>query len=291
MVPRRPLHLLTALALAALLSGCATDRLAAIASMPLVKNGAEAMNRETDPALARAAIPAQLELIRSLIAQMPDNTDLRLRAAQGFYNYAHGFIEDENRVRASALYHRAFDDARIALAEDGLRGDLMTISETDLAQALKHLHRRAVPALFWTAMCWAKWINMNRDRPALLADMGNAALLMRRADALDGNYFYGGPHLFFGVYYGSLPPFAGGNPARAAQEFAKARAVTGDKMLLVDVLDAQYLERQTRNRTAFHALLTHVLEAPPDLFPRMALANAIAKEKARRLLAHEEEWF
>ncbi len=291
MFPPRLLGFLTAFALATLLSGCATGRLAALASVPLVNNGAKVMNRETDLALARAAAPAQLELIRSPIAQLPDNSDLRLRAAQGFYGYAYSFVENKNPARASALYRRAFNDARIALAQDGLRGDLTMMSEANLTRALRHLHRHAVPALFWTAMCWAKWINMNRDSPALLAEMGNAVALMRRAESLDGNYYYGGAHLFFGAYYSSLPPFAGGNLSKAAQEFVKARAATSGKLLLVDVLEAQYLERQTLNRKTFHAPLIHVLKAPSDLFPQMALANAVAKEKAKRLLAHEEDWF
>ena len=284
----RPLPLV---AMAALLSGCATGQLAARASVPMVNSGATAMMREPDPALASSAMPAQIELIRSLVAQLPKDADLRLQEAQGLYVYAYGFVEDHDRARASKLYHRAFNNARVVLAADGLRGNLMTMNEAALAQELQHLDKAAVPALFWTASCWAKWIDMNRDSPALLADMGNAVALMRRADELDGNYYFGGPHLFLGIYYSSRPAALGGNPAKAGKEFAKARAATGDKLLMVDVLQAQYLERQAQNQKAFHALLIHVIEAPPDLFPQMALANAIAKDKAKQLLTDEEAWF
>ncbi len=284
-------RILIVFAYAALLGACASAGLAARASVPLVNAGAESMNRETDPTLAREAIPSQLEMIDTLVAQLPDNANLRLRAAQGFYSYAFGFVENRSRAQASALYHRAFENARVALALSGFSGDLDTMNDRQLRQTLQGLNRRAVPAMFWTASCLAKWIDMNRDHPALLADMSKAVLLMRRVETLDGRYYFGGPYLFFGVYYGSRPPMFGGNPERARKEFAKAWAVTHGKLLLVDVLKARYLERQTRNRMAFHKLLTEVRDAPPNLFPQMALANAIAKQMAKRLLSQEEELF
>ncbi len=279
------------LSCATLLGACASTELAARASMPLVTAGAESMNRETDPILARKAIPSQLEMIDTLIGQLPDNANLRLRAAQGYYSYAFSFVENKNRAWASELYHRAFENARVALALAGFSGDLDTMSDEQLRRELQGLNRRAVPAMFWTASCLAKWIYMNLDRPMLLAQMSKAVLLMRRVKTLDGRYYFGGPYLFFGVYYGSRPPMFGGNPERARKEFAKAWEVTHGKLLLVDVLKAQYLERQTHNRAAFQKLLTEVRDAPPNLFPQMALANAVAKQMAKRMLSQEEQWF
>jgi hypothetical protein len=59
----------------------------------------------------------------------------------------------------------------------------------------------------------------------------------------------------------------------------------------VDVMQAQYLERQRFDQAAFHRLLTAVKNAPDDEYPEQALANAIAKNKAMILLEKEDQWF
>ena len=275
----------------ALLGACSMGQMVARSSLPILESGNVAMNRETDLDLARAAIPANLKLIEGLIQELPGNADLRLQAAQGFYGYAYGFVEDEDKRRASGLYRRGWEHARQALAALGLQGDLAAMTTEELKQQLTELGRRAVPALFWSASCWAKWIDMNRNDPARIADLGKAAALMERVLELDENYYHGGAHLFFGVYYGARPPMLGGDFERSAKHFEKARTVTHGKLLLVDMLQAEYLARQQLDRKQFHERLIAVVNAPPDIYPEMALVNAIAQQKAGKLLAKEEEWF
>ena len=282
---------LTILLSAVILNACSMGQMVARSSLPILESGNVAMNRETDLELARAAIPANLKLIEGLIQELPDNADLRLQAAQGFYGYAYGFVEDENKLRASGLYRRGWGHARRALQVSGLRGDITALTTDELKHQLDDLGRGSVPALFWTASCWAKWIDMNRDDPARLADMGKAAALMERVLVLDENYYHGGAHLFFGVYYGARPPMLGGDFGRSAKHFEKARALTQGKLLLVDLLQAEYLAHQQLDRKQFHERLTAVVNAPTDIYPEMALVNAIAQRKAGKLLAREEEWF
>jgi hypothetical protein len=273
------------------LSACSMGQMVARSSLPIIESGNVAMNRETDLELARAAIPANLKLVEGLIQELPGNVDLRLQAAQGFYGYAYGFVEDEDGRRASSLYRRGWEHARQALAASGFQGDLATMTTEELKRQLAELGRGAVPTLFWTASCWAKWIDMNRNDPARLADMGKAAELMEHVLALDENYYHGGAHLFFGVYYGARPPMLGGDFERSAKHFEKARAITHGKLLLVDMLQAEYLAHQQLDRKQFHERLIAVVNAPSDIYPEMALVNAIAQQKAGRLLAKEEEWF
>ena len=274
-----------------LLNACSMGQMVARSSLSILDSGNIAMNRETDLELARAAIPANLKLVEGLILELPDNAELRLQAAQGFYGYAYGFIEDEDARRASELYRRGLEHALQALADAGLGADIMALPQKELERRLAALDHNAVPALFWSASCWAKWIDMNRDDPARIAEMGKAAALMGRVLELDENYYYGGAHLFFGVYYGAKPPMLGGDFERSAQHFDKARAVTGGKLLFADLLRAQFLARQQLDRRQFHERLTNVVNTSPDIFPEMALANAIARHKAKQLLAKEEEWF
>lgn len=281
----------TAALSAIILGACSMGQMVARSSLPILESGNVAMNNETDLELARAAIPANLKLIEGLIQELPDNAELRLQAAQGFYGYAYGFVEDEDSRRASSLYRRGWEHARRALQASGFHGDLAALSTEEIRQQLGELGRGAVPALFWTASCWAKWIDMNRNDPARIADMGKAAALMERVLALDENYYHGGAHLFFGVYYGARPPMLGGDFGRSAEHFEKARAVDHGKLLIVDMLRAEYLARQQLDRKEFHERLTAVVNAPPDIYPEMALVNAIARQKAGKLLAKEEEWF
>ena len=277
--------------LPSLLSACSLGQIVARSSLTIMDSGVISMNRETDLALAKAAIPANLKLVESLVLELPANRELREHAAQGFYGYAFGFVEDENPARASALYQRGLKHALVALESSGLTGDIDSMPQAVLQQRVAELGRDAVPGLFWAASNWAKGIDLNRTEPARISGRGRAGTLMRRALELDETYYFGGPHLFFGVWYGSRPPMLGGDFALAEQHFGKARNITQGKLLVVDLLHAQYLAVQQGKRETFHAKLAFVASAPQDIFPEMALANAIAQDKARRLLAKEDELF
>ncbi len=274
-----------------LLNACTMGQITVRASLPMIEGGIEAMNRETDLEMAKAAIPANLGMLEGMLVKDPGNGQLHEYAAQGYYGFSYGFVEDEDRRRASGLYYRGFLHGRAALAEQNLSAELLDGHLQPLREALAQLDEDAVPALFWTASNWAKWIDMNRDRAESLAQMPKAALLMQRVLELDERYFLSSAHLFFGVYYGGRSPMMGGNLALAEAHFDKARAQNGNRLLIVDLLQAQYLERQRFDRAAFHRYLQKILAAPDDLYPAQGLINAIAKRKALELLKREDEWF
>jgi len=83
----------------------------------------------------------------------------------------------------------------------------------------------------------------------------------------------------------------GGDYGQSENHFAQARAATDGKFLMTDVLYAEFLARQQLDREAFHRRLTAVINAPDDLFPEMAFANRVAKQRAQYLLGKEAEWF
>lgn len=275
---------------ALLLNACSTGQIVARSSLSIMDSGVAAMNRESDLGLAKAAIPANLKLVEGLTREIPANREMRIHAAQGFYGYTFGFVEDEDPARASALYHRGLVHALAALESAGLDNPML-MQQNVLKRKLSELGRDTVPDLFWAASNWAKWIDMSRTDPARIADMGKVELIMQRVLELDESFYFGGPHLFFGVWYGSRPPMLGGNFALSETHFGKARDITQGKLLIADVLYAQYLAVQQGNRKVFHNKLTAVVETPPDSFPEMALANAIAQQKAKLLLKNEDELF
>jgi hypothetical protein len=277
-----------------LLGGCSTGQIIARGAAPLIDHGVTAMNRETDLELARASMPANIKMIEALLLADPGNTPYRIQAAMGLYGYAMSFVEDGDPARATKLYRRALDHAELALAATGVAPDVLDKGNTaTLEQALAKLDARAVPALFWTASAWAKWIELQLDDPERLSELPRVEALMRRALALDETYYYGSAHVFFGVYYGSRAPMFGGDFTRAAQHFDRAAEISAHKMLLAEVYRAKYLMRQMNDRAAFHAALTRVVNAPDRARsdPDLNFANTLAKHKAAALLAQEEELF
>jgi hypothetical protein len=251
----------------------------------------DAMNRETDLVLAGTAIPANIKLVEGLIIEDPHNAVLLTNAAQALYGYAFGFVELDDPERADALYARGVQYGVRALQAFGLRADLSRAGSGELDAALGRLGAKAVPALFWTATNWAKQIDLNRTDPERIAQLASAERLMSRVRTLDPDFYYGGVHLFYGVYYGGRAPMLGGDYDRAEQSFAAARAVTQGKLLIIDVLQAEYLERQRLDVHAFNRLLNAVIDTPLGSFPSMALANQVARARARVLLDKRDDWF
>ena len=274
-----------------LLAGCSTGKMVVRGSQTIMDSGIEAMNSETDLQLARAAMPANLKLMEGMLLEDPDNIDLLLFASQGFYGYSYGFIETEDPARAGDLYRRCYGYARRAFSLRGFDIDPETATTDDLQNAVASAGKDDVPAIFWTATCLGKWADMNRNNIAGVAGLSNVAILMQRVIELDETYYYGAAHMFFGVYYGGLSPMFGGDFARSEQHFQRAAEINNDKLLLVDLLHAEYLDRQQLNQAGFHQRLVGILEAPDDLYPSMALINAISKQKAALLLEHEGDWF
>jgi hypothetical protein len=274
-----------------LASGCSTGQMVVRGTQSILDSGVVAMNQETDLELARGAMPANLKLLEGMIIEDPGNTELRLYAAEGFYGYTFGFVEMQDRHRAQHLYRRCYEHARAALQQSGVTLDPETSTPAEFEAAVGNAGNKTVPAMFWSASCLANWINLNRDSPAGIAELASAATLMQRVIALDETFYHGGPHLFFGVYYGGRSPLFGGDYRLSEEHFRRAAEINHDKLLLVYVLQAEYLDRQRLDRDAFHRHLTHVIEAPDNLSPDMALMNAVAKQQAAELLKMEDDWF
>ena len=274
-----------------LANGCSTGQMVVRGTETIMDSGIVAMNQETDLELAQGAMPANLKLLEGMIIEDPGNTRLHLYAAEGFYGYTFGFVEMQDSHRAQHLYRRCYEHARVALQQSGVTLDPETSTSAEFEAAVGKAGKKAVPAMFWTASCLANWVNLNRDSPAGIAELTSAATLMQRVIVLDDTFYHGGPHLFFGVYYGGRSPLFGGNFQLSEDHFRRAAEINDDKLLVVDLLQAEYLDRQRLDRDAFHAHLTRVIEAPDNLAPDMALMNAVAKQQAAQLLESEDDWF
>ena len=266
------------------------DKMLVRSSTPLIEGGIEAMNQETDLDLAEESIPANLNMLQGMISIDPENIKLHTFAAQAFYGLSYGFNEDYRPERASKFYLRGRKHGLTAL--ELISGkNMLTMPIAEFENQMAQFDKDDVAAMFWTASNWAKWIDMHRDSVEAIAQLVRATALMQRVLELDDTFYYGSAHMYFGIYYGSRPPLLGGNFEKSRQHFDRAREITDSKLLIPDLLQAEYLDRQQHNRQGFHDRLTAIVNAPDDLMPSLALQNQIAKRKAGLLLKKENQWF
>lgn len=273
------------------LSACSMAELTVKASMPMIEGGMIALNRESDLQLAEAAMPPNIELMEGMIINSPDNKELRNYAAQAYYGYAYGFIEDNNSQRAASFYKRGLNHALYNLQQNGLNQTILAGNLDTLQQELNSFDEDNIASLFWAASNWAKWIDHNRDKAEAIADLPKTTMLMQRVLELDEAFYMAGPHIFFGVYYGSRSPMLGGNFELSSSHFEKARKLNNNNLLIVDLLQAEYLDRQKFDQQSFHRRLNKIINSDINNNINATLINEIAKQKATKLLKKESQWF
>ena len=272
------------------LGACSMDQMLVRASKPLIEGGIHAMNKETDLKLAEESIPTNLNMLEGMISIDPENASLRVYAAQAYYGLGYGFNEDNRPKRAVNFYLRGLKHGLHALSINGY-SNIRNCSMEELEAMLKDTDEDDVGALFWAASNWAKWIDQNRDKSESLIELPKPTALMQRVLELDETFYYGGAHIYFGVFYGGRSPMFGGDFKKSEAHFDRAREITYNRLLVADLLQAQYLSRQTMDKEDFHNRLSKIIDAPDDLYPDLALLNQIAKRKATMLLKEEEKWF
>lgn len=272
----------------------------------MMQAGLTAHARETDLVLAEQSLAATVKLVEALLESDPDSPILLLQATQGFASYTYAFVEARietarghdlqqarfHMQRAERLYRRGLQYGLRRLSQfDSVWIQAASMSLDALETLLQRLNKKAVPALFWTAFCWAGALNVEQTALETLTSLPRLEALTARLLELDETYFYGGPHLLQAVQYANRPPMLGGKPDRALQHFDRARILSQERLLLVPLLEAQYYAVQVQDRELFIRLLRQILDAPETLFPEQALLNAVVKQRATLLLRRIDELF
>lgn len=253
--------------------------------------GFEAFNEESDTQLAKEGLGSNLKLIEALIKGDPDNEKLLIYASQGYNAYALAFVEDDSVERARPLYLRGRDYAlRILMQKSGFKSGMNGDLES-FQKAVGSLTKEDVPAAFWTAFGWGSYINVSRTDPGAIAELPRAEALMDFVRRTDSSYYYGGAHLFLGTIEGTMPAVLGGRPEKAKQYFETSLSIGGGKFLMTYVYYAKTYAVQVQDQQLFESLLAKVIDAPVDILPSAKFPNAVAKQKARRLLAKANELF
>jgi hypothetical protein len=115
--------------------------------------------------------------------------------------------------------------------------------------------------------------------------------MMKRMLEIDEAFYYGGPHLFMGIWFASRPKIAGGNLDIARYHFERAIELGRGKFLMTQVYYAQYYAKKRFDKDLFTATLEAVLRTPVDVEPDLTLMNTVAQQKATVMLKEADDYF
>jgi hypothetical protein len=256
----------------------------------LVEDVATAAYKQSDLRTIGEGMPAYLMLMDGMIEAWPDNEQLLIAAAQAYSSFASTFVADKDKEYTKLLSEKAKAYALRSLAARGFKDPLKS-SLDDFTKDLQARDKKDITYIFWAAACWANWIMLNLDSIEAVAELPRVELMMRRSLELDEGFYYGGPHLFMGIWYATRPAIAGGDLQKSKQHFLKALDLGKGKFLMAYVYYADNYARRTFDKDLFVSTLQKVLAAPADTVPELTLVNTMAQNKAKELLRHVDEYF
>jgi TRAP transporter T-component len=273
------------------LTACIPNKQIAVGSAGiLLEEIAKSANKQSDLKVIREGMPAYLMLIDGMVEAVPNNPRLLITAAQAYASFASAFVVDADPDYARALYEKAKKYALRTLELRGIK-DPASKPFDEFEAAVNKLGKDDVSYMFWTATCWGSWIQLNLSSVAAIAELPRVEVLMKRVLVLDEQFYYGGPHLFMGVWFASRPKIAGGDLTRAQEHFKKALEISQGKFLMTQVYFADHYARKTFDKELFVTTLKDVLATPADKIPELTLLNTVAHKKAKQLLEQADAFF
>lgn len=274
-------------------SACNVKKLGVKAMVPTLKDVSASMYQQGDYELMKDGLPGQILLVDGMISIAPDNRDLLVIGAQAYCGYTMGFVEDFDPQRASELYAKGKEYGyRALLSHKKFRKAIEKgVPLWDAVKLIEDDEKDFAPALFWTAMCWASWLNFNMTDPSAMLGIPGMRAIIDKLYKIDDKYFYGGVHLLLGAYYSQIPALMGGGIEKSKEEFQKAFEISEGKMLLQNVYYARYVATALQDEELFVSELQKVLSAPMDILPEQKFTTTIAKKKAEYLLRNKDKFF
>jgi len=295
------------LALALSLSSCSVEKLALkkVAGMLSGSSAsADVFTSDNDPDFVGDALPFAIKLYETLLASLPEHDALRLRTGSLYVMYANAFVETPANMtpraeletkeyllaRAKNLYLRGRDILFKSLEKKNplIRRQL---KDRRYAEAMAPFGKADAPLLYWTALGWLAAFSVDPLDMTLGQTVPQTRAMIERVAALEPGYGEGALDAFFVGYYGSLPGYLGGDPAKAREHFARAQAVAGksDTSSLLSLATTVCVSEQ--NAPEFKRLLGEVLAFDPESSPPNRLVNILNQRKARWYLAHIDDFF
>ncbi|HWB78002.1 MAG TPA: TRAP transporter TatT component family protein [Nannocystaceae bacterium] len=250
----------------------------------LIAEGDAHWAKRTDPAEIKAAIAAW----EKAAAADAKNADVLVKLTRGNYFLADGYLRDNEKeyLRMMDLGVKWGEKAMIAVSPDF---EAKMRSGGKLPEAVKLVPKEGVPAMYWYASSLGKWAK-RKGFAVLLGQKDNVKATMDRVLQLDPNFYYGGPHRYFGAYYAVAPAFAGGDLGKSKVHFNKSLEIE-PKYVGTKILWAQELAVKEQDEATFDRLLKEVLDTPDDVIADVMPETIVEKQKARELMEEKDELF
>jgi len=258
---------------------------------------------EEDPELAGAALPTFIKASEMLLAADPKDRDKAVATASLYVMYANAFVDgpasylpddrfEERKAaadRAGALYRRAF--RLLAGALERRSPGILEAAKAGRAEALARLGRGDVPLLYWSAASVLAAFGLNPLDFESAANVGAAGLFLARAAELDPGWNGGALYELYLPYYASLPPYMGGDPAKALDAYRKALEYSGGQSASLFVAYATSICVPADDYAGYRAALERALAIDPQSRPDARLATVLAQRRARWLLDGADRYF
>lgn len=272
--------------------GCAVTRKIAVAQMvPILQQASEAARETADLHYVESAFPANLVLLDGLIRTDPKNHELLTLGAFLNFGYALGFVELDDPTLAVTYYEKGLEYGLRALERNKKFKEGRDGTVEEFQASLGTLGRRDAPAMAWTVANWGRWISFRLESPAAIAQQPRFEALLARLLVVDPEFEQGLPHVVRGAYDALRPEMFGGRPDSSLVHFEHAFRLSQRQYLLYLVLYAEHYCRQILDEDCFATTLAEVMAAPPTQLPELRLLNQIARRRAERLLARQEDLF
>jgi hypothetical protein len=242
-----------------------------------------------DVETVRAAVPAYLLLIESLLRDSPDNENILRAAASLNGAFAGAFVQDG--PRAELLTEKSLNYAFRALCvhQDSFC-ELQQISFEQFQNLMPQAQMKDLDGLYSVATAWTSWIQTHSGDWNAIAQLPRIRLILETVIRLDDTWDNGGPHLYMGGLDTLLPASMGGKPEKGRAHFERAIELSGGRYLMTKVVYAEQYSRLVFDKELHDRLLREVLDADP-VAPDMTLINTIAQARARALLEESDEYF
>lgn len=250
----------------------------------LVAKGDEHWAKRTDPAAIRAAVVEW----EKAVAVDPKHVDALAKLTRGYYFLADAYLRGNEKEYLDVM-DKAVKWGEKAMVAVSPEFEAKMREGGKVPEAVKHVPKEGIPAMYWYASALGKW-SKAKGFAVLLGQKDNVKAVMDRCLELDPNFFYGGPHRYFGAFYAVAPPFAGGDLEKSKVHFNKSLEIEPN-YLGTKVLWAAELATKEQDEDTFERLLNEVLAAPDDAIPELTAENLAEKGKAKELLAQQEDLF
>lgn len=306
-------------------SSCSVHSLAMSMVGDILGEASGEIETEDDWQIFKEAMPGLIKTIEGLAYTDPENEALLVSLIKAYAAYGFGVFETQYlaekysdaaempfKQQALHSYRRAIDYGLRILK---IRG----ITLADLQKALQDNRQLAlldsqfngddlqdIEGLFFLGQSWLGYINLQRDKPELVAQISLVKGFIDWACQHKPDFKQGACDIFTGAYEASRPAMLGGNPEKAQKLFQEAMAKYPDNLLIrVAFLEnyviprfdeAQYQQQKKAILAAHRANQQPALPGSDDV-PLAAkdnkgqLFNSIALQRFRVIRQYEKDLF